>query len=136
VQFLTDNFFPISMAVLSGVMLIWSFIGNRFRGIKDLDVAAAVQLINHKNALVLDVREPSEYNNGHLLNAKLLPLGKLNERVAELEKYKEQPILVVCRSGNRSGSACAILAKHGYAQAYNLAGGVTAWQSSNMPLEK
>jgi rhodanese-related sulfurtransferase len=117
-------------------MLIWSFIGNRFRGIKDLDVAAAVQLINHKNALVLDVREPSEYNNGHLLNAKLLPLGKLNERVAELEKYKEQPILVVCRSGNRSGSACAILAKHGYAQAYNLAGGVTAWQSSNMPLEK
>lgn len=135
-QFVTDNFFPISMAILSGVMLLWSFIGNRFRGIKDLDVAAAVQLINHKNALVLDVREPSEYNNGHLLNAKLLPLGKLNERVSELEKYKDQPILVVCRSGNRSGSACAMLAKHGYTQAYNLAGGVTAWQSSNMPLEK
>ncbi|MGB8516682.1 MAG: rhodanese-like domain-containing protein [Gallionella sp.] len=135
-QFVTSNFLPISIAVLSGIMLLWSMFGNRFRGVNDVDVAAALQLINHKDAFVLDVREPSEYNNGHLLNAKLLPLGKLKERIGELEKHRNKPMLVVCRSGNRSGTACAILAKNGYTQVYNLAGGVMAWQGSKMPLEK
>jgi rhodanese-related sulfurtransferase len=136
VQFITSNILPISIAVFSGIMLLWSLFGNRFRGIKEVNSAAALQLINHKNAVVLDVRESSEYDAGHVLNSKLLPLGKLKERMGELEKYKNQPIVVVCRSGNRSGTACFILGKQGFSQVYNLAGGVQAWQKSNLPLEK
>jgi rhodanese-related sulfurtransferase len=124
------------IALFSGGMLIWSFIGNRVRGIRDADAVAALQLINHKNALVLDVREDSEYKSGHLLNAKLIPLGKLKERVGELEKYKAQPIVVVCRSGQRSGMACGILGKLGFSEVYNLSGGVMAWQKQNLPLTK
>lgn len=135
-QFVIDNIFPISIAFLSGVMLFWSMFGNRIRGIKDVDCVAATQLINHKNALVLDVREDSEYKAGHVLNATHIPLGKLGERIGELEKHKEQPIVVVCRSGNRSCAACALLGKQGFTQAYNLAGGVMAWQKANLPLEK
>ena len=135
-QFVTINFLPISIAVMSGLMLLWSVFGNRIRGIQEADCLAALQLINHKNALVLDVREPDEYKSGHVLNAKHIPLGKLNERLGELEKYRDQPIVVVCRSGKRSGAACAILVKQGFAQAYNLAGGVMAWQKSNLPLAK
>ncbi|MGB8410443.1 MAG: rhodanese-like domain-containing protein, partial [Gallionella sp.] len=130
------NILPISMAVFSGIMLLWSFFGNRFRGIKEVNSTGALQLINHKGAVVLDVREPSEYESGHVLNAKLIPLGKLKERIGELEKYKENPIVVVCRSGNRSGTACFILGRQGFSQAYNLAGGVQAWQKANLPLEK
>jgi len=136
VQFISNNFLPIIIAVLSGFMLLWSLFGNRIRGIKEVDYTAALQLINHKNALILDVREETEYRDGHLLNARLIPLGKLKERIGELEKYKDQPIVVVCRSGNRSGSACAMLGKQGFAQAYNLAGGVMAWQKAKLPLEK
>ena len=135
-QFVIDNILPISSALLSGAMLIWSFIGNRVRGIKEVDSVAALQLINHKNALVLDVREESEYKAGHILNSKLIPVRSLNERIGELEKYKDQPIVVVCRSGNRSGSGCAALGRQGFTQAYNLAGGVMAWQKANLPLEK
>lgn len=135
-QFITSNFFPILMALLSGAMILWSFFGNRFRGVKEVDVNGALQLINHKNAFVLDVREPSEYESGHLLNAKLVPLGKLKERVKELEKYKDKPMVVVCRSGNRSGTACAILSKFGFTQAYNLMGGMMAWQKMNLPVQK
>ena len=135
-QFISNNFLPIIIAVLSGFMLLWSLFGNRIRGIKEVDYTAALQLINHKNALILDVREETEYRDGHLLNARLIPLGKLKERIGELEKYKDQPIVVVCRSGNRSGSACAMLGKQGFAQAYNLAGGVMAWQKAKLPLEK
>jgi rhodanese-related sulfurtransferase len=136
VQFISNNILPISMAVFSGIMLLWSFFGNRFRGIKEVNSAGALQLINHKGAVVLDVREPSEYDSGHVLNSKLVPLGKLKERIGELEKFKDSPIVVVCRSGNRSGTACFILGKQGFSQAYNLAGGVQAWQKGNLPLEK
>ena len=135
-QFISNNIFPIFIALSSGALLLWSVFGNRIRGIREVDCTAALQLINHKNALVLDVREDSEYQLGHILNSSLVPLGKLGERIGELEKYKERPIVVVCRSGNRSGTACAMLGKLGFAQAYNLAGGVTAWQKANLPVEK
>lgn len=135
-QFVINNMLPISIAMLSGTMLLWSMLGNRVRGIRDVDCVAALQLINHKDALVLDVREDDEYKAGHVLNSKLIPLGKLRERMGELEKYKEQPVLVMCRNGSRSGNACAMLGKQGFAQVYNLAGGVTAWQKANLPLKK
>lgn len=135
-QFVINNILPISIAVFSGIMLLWSLFGNRFRGVREVNTAEALQLINHKNAVVLDVREPNEYDAGHVLNSKLIPLGKLKQRMGELEKYKEQPIVVVCRSGNRSGTACFLLGRQGYNQAYNLAGGVQAWQKNNLPLEK
>lgn len=135
-QFVFSNILPISIAFFSGIMLMWSLFGNRFRGIKEVDTSAALQLINHKDAVVLDVRERSEYDAGHVLNSKFIPLGKLKERMGELEKYKDRPIVVVCRSGNRSGTACFLLTKQGFAQAYNLAGGVQAWQKSQLPLEK
>jgi len=136
VQFVTDNIFPISIAFLSGMMLFWSMFGNRIRGIKEVDCIAATQLINHKNALVLDVREEVEYKSGHVLNAKLISLGKLHERIGELEKYRAKPIVVVCRSGARSANACAMLGKQGFSEVYNLAGGMIAWQKGKLPVEK
>lgn len=135
-QYLQNNWTTVIVAVMSGLMLFWSFFGHRLRGIKDVDIVEALQLINHKNALVLDVREESEYKSGHILNAKWIPLGKLLDRAGELERYREQAIVVVCRSGNRSATACSLLGKKGFTQALNLAGGVMAWQKSNLPLEK
>lgn len=135
-QFVTDNFLPISLALTSGLMFFWSLFGNRIKGIKEVDVQGAVQLINHKSAFVLDVREPSEYKAGHLLNAQLIPLGKLKERIGEIEQYKDAPVVVVCRSGNRSGVACGMMNKLGYTQAYNMAGGMLEWQKANLPVKK
>lgn len=117
-------------------MLLWSLFGNRFRGIKEVDTLAALQLINHKNALVLDVRETNEFESGHILNSRLIPLGKLKERIGELEKYKDRPIVLVCRSGNRSDSASSSLGKQGFSQVYTLAGGILAWQKAKLPLVK
>jgi rhodanese-related sulfurtransferase len=134
--YLQNNIWMILVAVTSGAMLFWSFFGNRIRGINDVDHIAATQLINHKNALVLDVREQGEYDSGHILNSKLIPLGKLRDRLGELEKYRDRPIVVVCRSGMRSASACALRGKQGFAQTYNLSGGVIAWQKASLPLEK
>ena len=135
-QFLQNNIWIIALTLTSGIMLFWSYFGNRLLGIKDVDHIAAMQLINHKNALILDVRQESEYAAGHVLNSKLIPVGKLKERIGELEKYRERPIVVVCRSGQRSASACGLLGKQGFAQVYNLNGGIIAWQKASLPLEK
>ncbi len=134
-QFIGNNIVPIFIALFSGVLLLWSLFGNRLRGVNEVDTAAALQLINHKNALVLDVREQSEYDAGHVLNSRLIPLGKLKQRTGELEKHKDKPIVVVCRSGSRSATACVLLGKQGFSQTYNLAGGVLAWQKAKLPLE-
>lgn len=135
-QYLQNNLWMVMIAISSGLMLLWSLFGNRLRGVKEVDAAEALQLINHKNAIILDVREESEYKSGHLLNAKWIPLGKLVSRIGELERYRDLSIVVVCRSGQRSASACVALGKQGFAQAYNLSGGVMGWQKSNLPLEK
>lgn len=135
-QFLQDNIWMIAVALSSGLMLLWSFIGHHVRGVKEVGSVAALQLINHKNALILDVRDEKEFNTGHILNAKLIPLGKLAARLAELERYRDRPVVVYCRSGQHSATACVLLGKEGFGQAYSLAGGVLAWQKSSLPLEK
>lgn len=134
--FVKSNIWLILIVVTSGLMLLWSFVGNRLRGVRDVNCAGALQMINHKDAVVLDVREQAEYQSGHLLNAKQIPLLKLRDRIGELERYRDRPIVVVCRSGQRSATACAMLGREGFAQVYNLAGGVMAWQKANLPLEK
>ena len=135
-QFIRDNIGLVSVVCLSGAMLLWSFFGNRMRGLKEASIAEALQLINHKNALVLDVREAKEFDAGHILNSKFIPLGNLRQRANELEHHREQPIVVVCRSGQRSAAACTLLGKQGFSQVYNLSGGILAWEKANMPLEK
>jgi len=135
-QFLLDNALLISVAVMSGGMLLWSVVGNRLRGVSEIDCTAALQLINHKDALVLDVREQDEFNGGHIRAAKWIPLGQLAARVGELERWRNQPVVVVCRGGMRSASGCGQLNKLGFTQAHTLSGGMVAWLKASLPVEK
>ncbi|MBI5658345.1 MAG: rhodanese-like domain-containing protein [Nitrosomonadales bacterium] len=135
-QYFLDNIGLVLVACLSGAMFFWAHFGNRLRGVKEVSCPEALQLINHKNALVLDVREPDEFKTGHILNSKNIPLGKLKERAGELERHRAQPVVVVCRTSNRSNSGCALLGKQGFGQTYLLKGGVVAWTKAGLPLEK
>ncbi|MEJ1958756.1 MAG: rhodanese-like domain-containing protein [Nitrosomonadales bacterium] len=135
-QFIQSNIGLILVAVGSGVMLLWSLLGNRLRGVKEVDNPSALQLINHKNALILDVRDESEFHAGHIRGAKLIPLIKLKERIGELERYRDHPIVVVCRSGNRSATASALLGNREFGQVYSLSGGMLSWLKADLPVEK
>jgi len=133
VQFLQDNWMLVALAVVSAAMLTWSFIGGRLSGVEQADTLKATRLFND-DALVLDVREDKEYAAGHIPKAKHIPLGQLTGRLQELEKYKSKPILVTCRSGQRSARACGILKKAGFETVYNQAGGIIAWERANLPV--
>lgn len=105
-------------------------------GVPNLSTAEAVNLINRSHALVLDVREDTEFASGHIVDAKHIPLAKLAERLNELDKYKDKPILVNCQRGMRSAKACEILRKAEFKQVNNLQGGLEAWQAAKLPVVK
>jgi rhodanese-related sulfurtransferase len=117
-------------------MLVYSLIGTRLRGFNSVNPAMATQLINREDAVILDVREDNEYRDGHIVNSVHIPISYLNERLKELEKYKNKPIIIGCRSGQRSAQACGVLKKQGFDSVYNLSGGIMAWKSDNLPLTK
>lgn len=128
-----DLFLALAIILL---MMFSGTLGSRLRGYKPITALEAVQLLNHDNAVLIDVREDSEFKEGHIIDARHIPLGKLGERMTELEPFREQPIVVNCRSGHRSAGACARLRKNGFQTVYNLKGGIMAWQSAGLPLQK
>jgi len=136
VQYLQSNYIMVIVFIGSGLMLLWSYFGSKIQGIKEVGTVGALQLINHKDAVIVDVRDQKEYETGHLLNSKLIPLSTLKGRIGELEKHRENPILMVCASGQRSRIAAAQLKNKGFTQAYSLVGGVVAWRKAELPLEK
>ncbi len=133
VQFLQQNWMLVAVTVVSGAMLVWSFVGAKLAGIEEADTLKATRLYND-DALVLDVREDKEYAAGHIPKARHIPLGQLASRLQELEKFKGKPILVTCRSGQRSARACSMLKKAGFEIVYNQAGGIIAWERANLPV--
>lgn len=135
-EFVTHNWY---LFVALGVILFLLAAGpisQQMHGIKNVNVAQTVQLLNRENAVVVDVCEPKEFSAGHVPNAINLPLGSLKDRLREIEKHKNRPIVVSCRSGNRSLKGAVLLRKHGFPTVYNLAGGLQAWERDNLPLEK
>ncbi|MGI8739213.1 MAG: rhodanese-like domain-containing protein [Gammaproteobacteria bacterium] len=120
---------------------IVAFIGwtewRRFaRPYKEVSPAEAVNLINHEDALVLDVREDSEIKSGKITGARHIPLSVLKQRVGDLAKYRDRAVIVSCGSGLRSGQAGDILHQQSFEKVYSLKGGIAAWQNANLPLVK
>ncbi|PSJ18063.1 rhodanese-like domain-containing protein [Nitrosomonas supralitoralis] len=129
-----ENLLFVITALVSGSLLLWPMLTQR--GIKEVDARAVVQLINYQDALVLDVRDDSEYAAGHLPNSKHIPAEKIAERWTEIQKFKEKPIVVIYRSGIRSNNPSQVLKKNGFLQVINLMGGIDAWKRAGLPIAK
>lgn len=136
ITFTSNNTILVIAIVLVSLMLIHSLVGEKLRGYSSISPAQSTQMINRENAVILDVRENNEYSDGHIINSIHIPLSNLKTRMTELEKYKTQKVIILCRSGNRSSQACAKLKKAGFEQVFNLSGGVMAWENASLPLIK
>lgn len=97
--------------------------------VPDVDAAEAARLTDAGDVVLLDVREDDEWSGGHAPQATHVPLGSLDPAAVA----RDRPIITVCRSGNRSGKAAATLAAAGF-DVRNLAGGMTAWAGSGLPV--
>lgn len=109
---------------------------RRLRGIPSLTPAQALQLINDADAVVLDVRDSGEFRAGHIANARNIPLAELGNRISELGRFKDRPLLVYCNTGPRAGSACVQLKKAGFNNVSSLHGGLPAWTGASLPVTR
>ena len=134
-SFFLDNWILFSVALTSGALLLWPALTSG-GGASGLNPTQVVQLMNREKAAVIDVCEPSEFAAGHILGAKNLPLGQLETQLATTVKSKTTAVVLVCASGMRSRRAVAIAKKLGYENAQFLVGGMGAWRSASLPVEK
>lgn len=134
VDFLTENWVLILLALSSGGMLLWPMMAGG-TGAGKVSAAEAVRLINREKAVLIDVCEPAEFAAAHPAGARNVPLGTL-AGAKGLPANKALPIVVVCPSGARAGRAAALLRKQGYEKAVALAGGTNAWRAASLPVEK
>ncbi|MEN9888437.1 MAG: Thiosulfate sulfurtransferase PspE precursor [Pseudomonadota bacterium] len=131
-NFLTENWMLILVALTSGLALLLPVL---MQG-KGLSASEAVLLMNRDKAVVVDVCEPGEFAQGHIVGARNVPLSRLQAELPSVVKNKATPVILVCQAGVRSGRAVAVARKLGYEKAQSLAGGLKAWQAASMPLSK
>ncbi len=124
---------PILVAAF--VLLLVLFIRNETkRGGRSVTAQQLVDLVNRENALVIDVRDKKEFDSGHIVDAVNIPFAALNNRVNELKKHRDRPIVVACKMGQHAGTAGTILRKNGFDNVSRLTGGVTEWRNQSLPV--
>jgi rhodanese-related sulfurtransferase len=116
------------------IMLVGGEIQSRISGIQQVVPGEATRMINHDNAIVIDMRDDKDYREGHIVNAIHAPAS--TESNNKLEKYRDKPVIVYCQRGQRSTGYCSKLKKQGFGSVYNLKGGLLAWQKESLPLSK
>ncbi len=135
-DFLTQNIMLVGLFVASGVMLVWPTIAKAIGGASEVGTLEATRLMNAGDALVLDIRDSGEYNGGRIPKSKNIPLADLDKRVDDLARFKDKPVIVVCRSNGRAGAAVRSLKSHGFTNVRQLDGGFSAWQQASLPVER
>ncbi|CAN0623721.1 Rhodanese-like protein [Burkholderia multivorans] len=133
--FFTDytNLALIAILLVSGGLLA---VPALRRGRGGLSAAEATQLINRRNAVVIDLRPATEFAAGHLPSARQIEAAEIGAKLAQVAKNKSTPVLLVCQNGQQSLKAVREVEAAGYAEVHVLEGGVSAWQQAGMPVVK
>jgi rhodanese-related sulfurtransferase len=136
-QYLQKGYNPLLAltALAAGAMLLWPLV-RRGTGGPWVNTTPAIELINRRDALVIDVREAGDYGAGHILGAKNLPLARIAEGGGDLAKKKDRPLIVYDDGGDGAAKAAAALKRLGFTQVANLSGGLGAWRQAGLPVEK
>ena len=132
-KFILDNILLVSIAAVSGLMLLLPAFRAPGRRASTTEVTT---LINRGKTTILDVRDAAEFASAHLREAKNIPLGELPARIGELDKSKGKTVVVVCQRGVRADKAVRILRAAGFEDVTSLDGGMAAWQTSGLPVAK
>jgi rhodanese-related sulfurtransferase len=135
-QFVVHNWYLFLGLFAVLAMLGWGPLRQMIYGIRQVTNAEAIRLVNHEQGVVVDVREADEFHTGHVPKAINLPLSGLGSGLTQLDKYKSRPLIVCCRTSQRSARAAVLLRRQEFARVQVLAGGMVGWQGDNLPVEK
>lgn len=137
VVFITNHWI---LASLLGVVLfafiINETIGGHFGSKQEVSAERAVQLINHQEAVVFDVRTEAAFLEGHIIGSEQVTAASLDKKMGNLQKHLKKPIIIATATGQDTGKMVALLKQKGFLQVFVLSGGVQGWKSAGMPLIK
>jgi len=134
--FIFDHWLLFLALLVTSTLLVLTSVRPKLLGYSELNVAESVHFMNCDEGVTLDVRDKNEFEEAHLLNALNIPQSELEQRITELDAYRSEPILVYCRTGQRSAKAAVLLKRQGFDPVYKMSGGMLAWQGAKMPVSK
>ena len=132
-EFVVNHYILVSIFV---ALLLALFILESRRGGKKVSAQEAVNLINRDEAVVVDIRDRKEFNEGRITGSIHIPLNAIKERAGELKKHQDKTVIVVDKMGQHAAMAVKQLNAEGYNNVVRLNGGIGDWKASNLPLVK
>jgi rhodanese-related sulfurtransferase len=132
-EFVVNHYILVSLFV---AFLLAIIVLESRRGGAKISAQGAVTLINKDEAVVLDIRDRKDFNEGRITGSVNIPLNSLKSRVNELSKHKDKQIIVVDKMGQHSAMAVKYLKEEGFTNVVRLNGGIADWKASNLPLVK
>ena len=119
------------------VFLLVAFIINEGKqGGSGITPGNLVNLVNREGAVIVDIRDNNDFGAGHIAGAVNMPFSSIESRFGELESFKENPIVLVCKMGQHAGSVGRKLKAQGFVDVRRLSGGMAEWTASNLPVVK
>lgn len=103
---------------------------------KSIGTQGLSDLVNKESGVILDVRDKSEYDQGHIIDAKNIPFREVEDRLSELNAFQSKPVIVVCKFGQQSTGVTKKLKSKGFTQVFKLSGGMSEWIAASLPLIK
>ncbi|MDF0749675.1 rhodanese-like domain-containing protein [Marinobacter sp. 71-i] len=132
-EFAVNHYILVSLFV---AFLLAILVLESRRGGKKISAQGAVNLINRDEAVVVDIRDRKDFNEGRITGAINIPLNSIKSRASELKKFKDKQIIVADKMGQHSAMAVKQLNAEGYTNVVRLDGGVADWKGNNLPLVK
>jgi rhodanese-related sulfurtransferase len=126
-----NNIFIVAVAVVSGIMLAIPAL-RKSGGGSAIGTTQAIQMINQRQAVLVDVRPAEQYQAGHIAQARNVPATEIEKKSAGLPKNK--PLVVVCEQGRDASRAVSKLKAQGFTEVVALDGGMRAWSQAGLPV--
>jgi len=131
-EFIVNHWMLASAFVVLAYLVMSDTLNSKISGVSAVGTAEAIHIVNQKKGLFLDVREPAEFSKEHIAESRNIPLAKLAEDASL--KDVNQPIILVCASGQRSRTAVKQMRAKGFSDISVLTGGLNTWKDAKLPL--
>ena len=118
------------------VLLLLLLITERRKAVPSLTPQEATVLGNDDDTVMLDIRSAADFRSGCILHAKNLPFAELPQRLNDIQKYRDKPIVLICKTGQTAAGAANLLSKEGYTKVYRMTGGMLEWVNQGFPLAR
>ena len=136
IEFAAENIFWVSLWFALLMLLFWNLFSSHMSGISQIEPMEMTRLMNHENAVVVDIRTSSDFNNGHILDSINIPESEFQDKKKTLVKHIKKPLIVYCENGNSSPKISRLLKEEGFEQTHALKGGLMTWKNANLPLSR